>query len=79
MKKKCISLLMVIAMLMAMIPVTAVQAATVDSWTVYFSKVTEGKDAVVRIDTSEAASGESSLFASFELGKKSMYYVSVSQ
>jgi len=79
MKKKCVELLMVLAMLMAMIAVTDVQAATVDSWTVYFSKVTEGKDAVVRIDTSEAASGESSLFASFELGKKSMYYVSVSQ
>ncbi len=79
MKKRGISLLIAVTMIFSLLPVMCVNAATIDKWSVYFSNVAEGSDAVLKLDTSEAASGSTSVFASFDVAKKSMYYISLAQ
>lgn len=79
MKKRIAALLSALSLFVSVLPMTVATAAKIDKWSVYFSNVTEGKEAAIRVDTNEKASGTGSLFASFDLSKKSMRYVSVSQ
>lgn len=79
MKKKRTALLVMFAMLTAFMPVLPASAAAVDGWSIYYSNVTEGVDAVMRTDETEKSSGTASVYASFDNAQRSMYYVSLSQ
>lgn len=79
MKKRGISLVLIFAMLISVFPGIAVNAAAIDGWSVYYSNVTEGKEATIKPDTAESAGGSASVKVSFSIPLRSMYYAACSQ
>ena len=78
--KKRLSLILALTMLFSILPTGIVtRAATVDSWSVYFSNCTEGTDGTVELSESNKYSGKVSLHATFNLPLLSMRYLSISQ